>query len=106
MPSVERGLEQRTDRTPGEGFGSLPSLLAPPPPFSRGGPSPGRDPGHLHLPGLFGSQKARRDAPAPGCARAKESEGSSDQSAASACGRAPLATRVRAAAGSAPVGGA
>lgn len=61
------------------------------------------------MPGLFGSQEARRDAPAPGCARAKESQGGSGQSAASACGRAPrapLAPRVRAAAGSAPVGGA
>ncbi|XDA90215.1 hypothetical protein R6Z07F_019797 [Ovis aries] len=53
--------------------------------------------------------EARRDAPAPGCARAKESQSGSGQSAASACGRAPrapLAPRVRAAAGSAPVGGA
>lgn len=58
------------------------------------------------MPGLFGSQEERRDAPAPGCARAKESQGGSGQSAASACGRAPLAPRVRAAAGSAPVGGA
>lgn len=49
--------------------------------------------------------------PASGRTQAKESEGGSGESAAGACGRAPLlppapfVRRVRAAAGSAPVGG-
>ncbi|XP_047571095.1 transcription factor SPT20 homolog [Lutra lutra] len=68
--------------------------------------------GLRQLPGGAQAQEQRREAPASGRTQAKESESGGGESAAGACGRAPPVSpapsvrRVRAATGSAPVGGA